>query len=286
MRASPKRAVVLAAAFIVAAQIAAPAAAQYRDEGAPAGAFRDGESEVLRPPPPPLDRSVLAAGDFRAAYARARSPRIIVFWNRVFSDEVQSTYRNTLHGDATHAAIAGYSATGNAAYGIAASHDTVDVSTGAVRVAPARDAAVTEDIDFAVEAAFTDSLASNGARLIDRSLAMRATRGAQGAGSRPNIQAIENEAATARADLLIEVLQTPSASGPTGATFKVSIKNIRNARVLGVFTSNGHVPPKPAGLVAGPGGFVRASTSSTTSPGGVGHELAAQAMAAMARGLR
>ncbi|MBC7495659.1 MAG: hypothetical protein H7243_00645 [Sphingomonadaceae bacterium] len=264
--------VIIAAAALT----AVPAGAQYRDDPAPPGLFRDGQPEVLRPPPSPLAPGVLAAGDFRAAYARARSPRIMVFWNRTFSDELTTAYRDNLHGEATHAVGFGD--------GVAVSRDTVDVSTGTTRVDTWRDAAMGEDVEFAVEAAFTDSLAANGARLIDRSMAMRAS--GRGTGSRPNLQAAEAAGAAARADLLIEVLQTASAGTPTGAAFKVTVKDIHSARVLAAFASGGSAPARPAGYVVGPGGFVRDTRVTTTPPDGVGRELAGRTMAALARSLR
>lgn len=266
-------ATVLAAALLL---FDTPAAAQYRGDAVAPEAYRDGQPEVLRAPPSPLDRGVLAAGDFRAAYARARSPRIMVFWNRTFGDELTTAYRDIVHGEATHAV--------SYDNGALASRDTVDLSSGTARIDSSRESALDEDIDFAVEAAFTDGLATNGARLIDRSMAMRA--GGRGAGNRPNVQAIEAAATAARADVLIEVLQTTaSRATPTGAVFKVTVKDIRSARVLVAFTSGGAAPVRPAGLVVGPGGFVRDTRVASTSPDGVGRELANRTMTALARAL-
>ncbi len=271
------KAVVIAPLALAALVLATPVTAQYRDDAVSAGGYRDGQPEVLRPAPPPMERGVAAAGDFRAAYARARRPLIMVFWNRTFSDDLATAYRDNLHGEATHSV--------GVADDMVARRDTLDVSTGTTRVDTGRGAAVGEDIDFAVEAAFTDGLASNGARLIDRSMAMRAS--GRGVGSRPNLQAIEASATAARADLIVEVLQTTaSRNTPTGAVFKVTVKDIHSARVLAAFTSGGAAPSRPAGLVVGPGGFVRDTRVTETSPDGVGRELANRTMAVLARSLR
>lgn len=270
------------------------AMAQYREQGpAPAIQYRDDQPEVLRPAPPPVPAGVISAGAFRAAYARAGRPRILVFWNRVFSDEVSSTYRDTLHAQATteHSANAqasnsvGWFSNSADVQGASSTRSTLDVSVGQERDTSARDNALSENVDFSVESAFTDALAQNGAQLIDRSLAMRTARGAKGAGSAPNVQAIETEAATSRANLLIEVLQSPAPGTPTGAVFKVTVKDIRAARVLASFTTAGRGAYVKPPLVAGPGGFVRALPQGT-SPDGVGQEIANQTMAALARSLR
>ncbi len=272
--------------------LAAPAAAaQYRDDpaGAPAGAFRDGP-EVFAPPPVPIPAGVVAAGNFRAVYDRVGRPRMLVFWNRSFSDEVSSTYRDNLHAEASASSAASGSTHysrdgGNESAAQGSSHSSLDVSVGAQRVEDGRFNPLDENVDFAIEAAFSQTLAGNGAQLIDRSLAMRTARGARGAGSRPNMQAIETEAATSRADLLIEVLQTSASGTPTGAVFKVTVKDIKRARLLATFTTAGERPYRKPKLVAEAGGFVRASAEGT-SPDGVGRELANRTMAALAGSLR
>ena len=273
---------------------ASAAAAQYRDDpaGAPAGAFRDGP-EVLAPPPVPIPAGVVAAGNFRAVYDRVGRPRMLVFWNRSFSDEVSSTYRDNLHAEASASSAAsgssstrsGWNGTDSKTSAQGSSHSSLDVSVGAQRVEDGRFNPLDENVDFAVEAAFSQTLAGNGAQLIDRSLAMRTARGARGAGSRPNMQAIETEAATSRADLLIEVLQTSASGTPTGAVFKVTVKDIKRARLLATFTTAGERPYRKPKLVAEAGGFVRASAEGT-SPDGVGRELANRTMAALAGSLR
>lgn len=272
---------------------ATAASAQYRDDPAPAAGFREGDAEVLRPLPPPPSAGQAAAGNFRAAYARARQPRILVFWNRAFSDEVSSTYRQSLRAEAgtdvsSSARVehqAGWGGSLTTADTRGSSRSTLDASVGAEREERLRDNPLDESDDFAVEAAFSATLATNGAQLIDRSLAMRTSRGARGAGSQPNMQAIETEAATGRANLLIEVLQAPAPGTAVGVVFKVTVKDIRGARLLAAFTSTGRAPPVRARLVAGPGGFVRAAPP-VQGPDGVGRELANQTMAAMARALR
>ena len=264
---------------------AIPVAAQYRDEGPPPPLYRDGQPEVMRAAPPPPPPGVIAAGSFRAAYGRAGRPRMLVFWNRSFSDEVSSNYRDNLHVETASDSSAKVRYGYNGADASSSNRSSLDASVGTQRIEQGRLNPLDENVDFAVEAAFSETLAANGAQLIDRSLAMRTARGARGAGSRPNMQAIETEAATGRADLLVEILQTPAPGTPTGVSFKVTVKDIRRARLLTAFTSSGREPYMKAKLVAGPGGFVRAEPRGT-SPDGVGRELANQAMAAMARALR
>lgn len=269
---------------------ATAAAAQYRDEpaGPPPGAYRDGP-EVMRPAPPPPPPGMVAAGNFRAVYAKAGRPRMMVFWNRALSDEVSSNYRDNLHAETSAQSDARSTVVGTRsgydASSQANSRASLDVSSGSERVEQGRLNPLDESVDSSVESAFSDTLAQNGAQLIDRNLAMRTGRGSRGAGSRPNMQQIETDAATARADLLIEVLQTSAPGTPTGAVFKVTVKDIKRARLLAAFTTAGNRPYRKPPLIAGPGGFVRAAPQGT-SPDGVGNELANQTMAALARSLR
>lgn len=277
---------------LFAAALATASHAQRVDDSAAPGLYRDGP-QVLTPAPPPPPPGLVAAGNFRAVYGRVGRPRILVFWNRTFSDEVTSNYRDNLRAEATSNSSASSATVARRGWNSdrvdstaeGSSRSTLDVSTGTDRVDQGRYNPLGEDVDFAVEAAFSETLAANGARLIDRSLAMRTARGARGPGSRPNMQAIETEAATGRADLLVEVLQTPAPGTPTGASFKVTVKDIRQARVLAAFTTSGRQPYVKPALVAGPGGFVRAAAPGT-SPSGVGREIANQTMAALARSLR
>ncbi len=262
--------------------LAVPAMAQYRAT----------DAEVITPPPPPPPPGMVAADNFRAVYAKARRPRILIFWNRELSEEVRSQYRDNLHVETRNDSRASASddvsqsrlGTSRLQEATASSRSSLDASVGTDRLTTSRDG-LDETTNFAVEAAFSETLAANGAVLIDRNLAMRTSRGARKAGERANMQDIETEAATSRADLLIEVLQSPAPGTPTGAAFKVTVKDIRAARLLAAFTSTGAAPRGRAPLVAGPGGFVRA-TAMGTSPGGAGHELANRTMAELARSLR
>ncbi len=256
---------------------AGPAGAQqYRDADVPSPLMREGEPEVLAPPPRPVPQGVVAASNFRAAYTRAKQPKMMVFWNKSFTDEVASNYRNTGRVDVDSAYVRGP--------GYGASSTTMEYNTGRARERDASTRQLAEVDDFAVEAAFTQALTANGAVLIDRSIAMRTSRSARGVGREPNVQEIEAAAATARADLLVEINQTP-ANTPSGAAFRVTVKDLRRARVLVNVLSRGVPPLGRAPLVAGPGGFVRAAPPPIT-PEGVGRQVASETMAALAGALR
>ena len=68
----------------VSLMLLAPAQAQYRT----------GVPDVLTPPAAQVmeDPNKAVRSEFRRAYAQNKRPRIVVFWNRKFTDEVASQY--------------------------------------------------------------------------------------------------------------------------------------------------------------------------------------------------
>ena len=260
------------AALVLALSAGSAASAQtYREPDVPNPLMRADQEEVLKPPPRPAPPGAVAASQFRAAYARAKRPRMMVFWNRTLSEEVASNYRTT--GRAASAGVV----VGGPGYVAGASASEVSIGRERDKELPRR--TLTEVDDFAVESAFTSALSANGAVLVDRNVAMRTARGARGAGPEANIQEIETQAATGRAQLLIEVNQTP-ADTASGAAYRVTVKDLRTARILANVLSRGEPRLGRAPLVAGRGGFVRAAPPELT-PDRVGRQVAEEVMAAL-----
>jgi len=250
----------------------APAAAQYRS----------GTPEVLTPAPEPGSPMMAAARHFRTAYARHGSPRIILFWNRVLSDEVQSQYADRVSAVSTSRAGAVEGPVGYGAYAAAAGRvDTFDAAATRERVREGQRDSMAESADWKVENAFNRAFIDNGARFVDRAVAMRVTAHGRKLGAAPNVQDIETGALVGKADLMMEVLQTPDPDSPVGYSFRAQVKDVRSGRILVNAVSNGSdIAHGPGPMVATSHGFVRSAPAAVTLED-VGEALAADVMGAL-----
>jgi len=250
----------------------APAAAQYRA----------GVPDVLTPPPGPGSPLMAAAHHFRASYAKHGNPRIILFWNRVLSDEVQSQYADRVSAVSTSRAGAVEGPVGYTAYGAAAGRvDTFDAAATRERVREGQRDSMAESADWKVENAFNRAFIDNGARFVDRSVAMRITAHGKKLGATPNVQDIETGALVGKADLMMEVLQTPDPDSPVGYSFRAQVKDVRSGRILANAVNNGgDIAHGPGPMVATSHGFERAAPADVTLED-VGEALAADVMDAL-----
>jgi hypothetical protein len=244
----------------VAAVIAAPAIAQQGEQ----------RPRMMTPPPPAPDQASVASSAFSSAYRRAGNPRIVIFWNRAFDDEVASTYRTTTdweeHNDGN----------GNS-YGRS--------STGDERQTSKRRDLVDEPVDWDMEGAFNSTMSGAGARLVDRASIMRTQGAADGAEERANVQGIETRAVTGKADITVEILSTVDSRSSQGISYRITARDVRNATILADFTTTGRPPTPRMGLVAGPDGFERAKPPEP-GPEDFGQQLAVELMQALSRKLR
>ena len=249
-----------------------PAAAQYRA----------GVPDVLSPAPEPGSPMMAAAHHFRASYAKHGSPRIILFWNRVLSDEVQSQYADRVSAVSTSRAGAVEGPVGYAAYGAAAGRvATFDAAATKERIREGQRDSMAESADWKVENAFNRAFIDNGARFVDRSVAMRVTAHGRKLGATPNVQDIETGALVGKADLMMEVLQTPDPHSPVGYSFRAQVKDVRSGRILASAVSNGgDIAHGPGPMVATSHGFERAAPADVTLED-VGEALAADVMDAL-----
>lgn len=265
------------------AAVPAPLAAQ----------MRPGQPATLPPPPPRADPALIALDRFRASYRRAGSPRIIIFWNQEFSDEVASEYEDKVLRDATTSEQENeVTEETSGPAGAVATRDRnllrreiSEETSGTKRVRSKRAQMVPESIQWQMEENFFQTLEAGSAVVIDRSLAMRRAGHASGAGERANIQAVEMDALSANADILVEVLMAPDSRAPDGISFRLTARDLRSGRMIGNFITAGRPPVGPLPLVAGPGGFVRA-TAPDPGPAEVASQLAIELMDSLARGLR
>ena len=224
--------------------------------------YRDNMPEVLRAPPPPpsaAQRGAASASAFRSAYARKKSPRMVIFWNRQLTDSLSTSYEewsrlSLADGQYVDQAVSEDGSTTVAGRAVEAEYRAGRTSATADG---ARAVGLPERADWRAAQGFNRMLLSGGARLIDRTLIMRATALRKGI-DRGDAQAIEMSALVGKADLLVEVLQTPDDGAPSGYTFRVDVKDIRSGTLLATVVTQGNPPPSgPGRFVAGANGYER-----------------------------
>ena len=249
------RRIAAAAAVVSLAALAAEGAAQdrtqpfYRDK--PQTLYREGQPPVLTPPPAPAPAAPVAApvpslaarDAFRRAYRRAGSPRLAVFWNRVFSDglrDMQADRRIVVKASDA-------SASGGADKAFSARRtDRVAVKSETRRADDARASPVSEIGEFRFRTGYLQPLIKEGASVIDRAAIMRLTdaarRLADSAVPADDRQLIETAALRDHADLLIQIALSPSAESRTGAFFHVSMLEVETGRIRASFFHDGTFP--------------------------------------------
>lgn len=274
----------LAAPLMIAAALApAMAWAQYRDGG----------PQVMAPPPLPPDPARVAAQRFDAVYAARRSPRIIIFWNRDFDEDVASEYENrhseheveSTTSNQLDEQTAGPAGTLHRTEGGTVRERRLEGGDGLKRVRPAQRARVgTEAVDWQLEDGFSQQLLQHGARLVDRKLSMRLTGARSGAGERANMQEIEMRAAAGYAEIMLSVRQTQDLRAVGMVTFQVTATDLRTARVIARFSTTARPRAPRMPFVVGPEGLVRA-TPPEPGPGQIAAQLGVETLAALADGL-
>src|SRR5205085_11903747 len=80
-------------------------------------------------------------------------------------------------------------------------------------------------------------------------------------GQHPIGQAIETEALSRYADLLLEVLATTDRSAPLAQTFRVTLREVNSGRLLSDFLTRADPPVAPSRYVATENGFERTHPS-------------------------
>lgn len=240
---------------------ALPVAAQYR-EGTP----------TVLTPAPKRDPQAAMLDDtaFRAAYARAGSPRVTVFWNRQLSDTLSTQYDQVQQAtvQTSAARVTGISPTGRAVGTVQQSAAVATVREGE-RALPDSGAAtrslMSERNEWPIASAFSTRLQRAGVNLVDRTMALRSQAAGTGRDQRRDVQAMEIDALQGKSELLAEVLQTPDPRSPFGVVFRVDIKDVKSGALVASVVSDGKPPEKgPGRHVAGRGGFVREAAPEPT----------------------
>lgn len=240
---------------MIGARLALPLVALLGWSGANAQ-YRDGLPTVLTPPPrfAAPDPSGVLAG-FADAYQRHGAPRMIIFWNRALGDSTTASYelrsdsRSDTHGSEDLTLYAN---------GRTITRDSTTEGSSRVglhRTDDARRDGLAERADWHAEEGFNRAMLANGVRLIDRTMAIRAT--AAGLPGKTDAVVTESAALAGKADLLVEILQTPDASAPSGYAFRVDVKDVHSGALFASFVTRGDPPQGPRRFVAGMRGYER-----------------------------
>jgi len=225
--------------------------------------YRQGMPEVLSAPPPPAGAgqvNAASASAFRSAYARHKSPRMVIFWNRQLTDSLSTSYEDWSRYTLEEGRTVDRTRYDDGSTTVAGRSLEAEYRSGRTATAAdgARSAGLAERADWRAAQGFNRTMLSGGARLIDRTLIVRSTALAKGV-DRSDAQSVEMSALIGKADLLVEVLQTPDDGAPSGFTFKVDVKDIRSGTLLATVVTQGNPPSAgPGRFVAGANGYQRA----------------------------
>lgn len=250
--------------------------------------MRENTPEVLTPPPQaelPDTQPIIDA--YAQSYARQLRPRIVVFWNRDFGDEVVTSYRDVLTANSNLHAGASANASGRVlGNSMSASEDatlSVDSSTEIAvesrRIDPQVRQGLTELVDWKVEGLFMQTLLNGGTRLVDREVIFRSTGRDSESNQQVNRQKIEMDSLIDKADLLMEVFLAPDYEAKSGVAFRVSVTDINT----GVIVAHLYTPASPPTLVtsgyqATNRGFQKVETESEFETVDIGKTLALRTM--------
>ena len=173
--------------------------------------------------------------EFRSRYAGAGSPRLAVFWERAFDDQLsdwQADRRSTLSIDAQSAR----ERTGGSA-GTEHRRDTVTVQAQQERRAAGQ--AMAAPRDPRVRNGFVHNLTLGGARVVDRAVLMRRVdrdrTDSMSLTAAPDLQRTETNALLEHADYLVEVRRVTDQRD----IWEIHARDLRDGSVVALFRSRG-----------------------------------------------
>ena len=211
---------------------------------------------------------------FTAAYKRVGEPRVAIFWNRKYDDQLsqwEATSRRTITGEGSFQGHDSMQLTGSQeeikAFADAAHSATSKDEDSRVQPMGSYDRNLTagnriqasgyserlaqrqrrlglgEKKSFQVGAGFTQTFLYNKVKIIDRAAIMRLMdrKLAEKAGSEmiADFQKIETDALIGYADYLAEILFTYDSEADLYMSFMVSVKEVKTGRIVAMFDSDG-----------------------------------------------
>ncbi|THB73612.1 MAG: hypothetical protein D6B25_14880 [Desulfobulbaceae bacterium] len=215
-------------------------------------------------PPAGIDKTSITS-DFSAAYERAGKPKIAVFWNRKFDDQLsqwEATQRINMNQQITE-----------------------------TRAQRQNRSGLGESGGFDFSAGYSQDFILNGVQLIDRPAVMRfverKTAMETGRETVADYQKVEADALIGFADYFNEIVFVERQDSEIGFEFLVSVKEVSSGRVVAMFRSNPRFPEKPAPepvwLVTDNGYQKVYPERMKATPGEVGERLALETMGALSK---
>jgi hypothetical protein len=223
---------ILAAALLGGSLLAGTAAAQDHMAAPMIGA----------PKPQPIDTSYAdninaIKSTYRFLYEQEGRPRIAIFWNRKFDDQLSQWYTPSRTVDTRDDYWNGS--------GFTATQNRVDVE-GRFDTRPQPG----ELVSFEFGSGLARTLLNSGTEIVDRDTIMRLTHGKAGEATTgvvvSDYQEVEMDALIDYADYLAEVLYAPGGSADGPITVMISIKEVRTGRLVSMFRSRVPALPEPA----------------------------------------
>lgn len=174
---------------------------------------------------------------FSGAYTKAGRPAIVVLWNREFTDMLQQDTAAQLSIDTSSS---GSRNTSPGQINVESRGNTTITSQTVKSQQALRDGPI-ERVNLQMRSAFLQTLTSAGVRLVDRNLVMRNIAASKKGGNLDS-QEIEMTAMSKHAKILMEVLNTPDPTSPTGWATYISIKRLADGVLLTEGYTDGRLP--------------------------------------------
>ncbi|GAM98750.1 hypothetical protein U91I_02386 [alpha proteobacterium U9-1i] len=220
----------------------------------------------------------------------AGRPKIMVFWNRVLTDETTTReIERVVETEDTRSGTSIVSETTSTQFGEASQSNEENIGqrrservTSAEAVTGGRYTEMDPAAERLLETTFANLFLQAGARVIDRDALLRRSSVGVSAADRSDLQFIESKALNEGVVYLIQVLPDPSTTSPTGMAFSVSIRHLPTSSLTAQFLTSGNPPPARARFVAGERGFERVTINRAT-PERVAAQVAIEAMERLAQ---
>lgn len=259
--------------------------------GAPMMAQPKKKSDVKMPSIDEV-RSVIGT-EFSIAYERAGTPKIAIFWNRKFNDQLSewdAIFRRSITGEQAVKAQDKFEPQGgdDPAYerNVVGGQKIVAAEYIEKKAPKQRRSGMNEANSFEFSSGYVEPFLMKKVAIIDRQAIMRLVQrdNSREAGTEliSDFQKIETDALIGYADYLAEILLTPDSSADAGWSFMVTVKAVSNGQVIAMFKSDGNNPMDPnakAKWVAAAEGFRKVTPQREIgTPSDVGRQLAYETM--------
>ena len=220
-------------------------------QGVDKDGYRMGLPGVMTPPPPPRKPKPPTPpppprlSPWEDAYGRAGKPRMVLFFNRDVSDDTRGNPVLRLHEE-TNASVHVEGHDGDATQSVRGQADVTREVSVERRATGARAAAGDEAGRWQFEAAFTQRLEAEHARLVDRSAAIRIV----GMSHVTDPQVLETAAMQGLAEVVILVRSAPMSDGKS--LWRMTAISTRSGHVeADVVLAGGDMGMEDAGRAAG-----------------------------------